>query len=123
MTQSNIPKNVSNLLEKFYADGKRESDGGFAEVKPNDMGDLHRIFDAIIKAKFEKDPDGDLPIEFEMVDRNIHERPLAWWVRIPYNHKKEIDEKEFNRILDNLNSIVSMASEKIKIMLQIRRMK
>lgn len=68
-------------LERFLRE-RRRSSGGYAEVRPKDMDGLYKIFRELIELKFEKDPDGDLPVEFKLVDRTRFE-PMHFEV-VPY---------------------------------------
>jgi len=65
-------KSLLTKIDRFLAQ-KRKSKGGWAEVQPTDVPQLCGIIDALIEAKFDKDPDGDLPIEFTVVDRTRFE--------------------------------------------------
>jgi hypothetical protein len=47
-------------IENFISD-KRKSLGDYAEVKPEDLGELYDIFDNLIRLKYQEDPDGDIP--------------------------------------------------------------
>ncbi len=73
-------------IEDFIAE-KRESDGGYAPVIERDMELLEEIIEGLVEAKFERDPDGDLPVEWNLINRHthlrMHYRPLR------YDHKIE----------------------------------
>lgn len=74
-------KNLSNKIERFLGE-RRRSTVGLAEVKPEDVEELCVIIMALIEAKFERDPDGDLPVEFKLVDRTrfepMHFEPVPY---------------------------------------------
>ncbi len=76
-----MKKSLFSKMEKFLAE-RRHSSGGYAEVRIKDMTDLDKIIHELIELKFERDPDGDLPVEFKLVDRTRFE-PMHFAV-VPY---------------------------------------
>jgi len=83
-------RKLINRIDKFLME-KRRSTGGWAEVKLVDVDQLADIIRELIKLKFAKDPDGDLPIEVQLVDRTRFEPMLYRPVR--YSHRvKNIGE-------------------------------
>lgn len=75
---------VDKALDKLLAE-RRVSTGGYAPVTDEDLEQLHVLMYAIIEAKWGEDPDGDLPIEYKVVNRQAHER--MHYAPIPYKHK------------------------------------
>jgi predicted RNA-binding Zn-ribbon protein involved in translation (DUF1610 family) len=79
-------KVLSGLIDKFLAE-KRVSDGGLAPVTEEDIVQLHVILNRIIRMKWGADPDGDWPINWQLIDRTrfepMHYRP------VPYEHEAE----------------------------------
>jgi hypothetical protein len=61
---------IINRLEIFLEERGKVEDGGWAKVGKNDLMDLSVIIRRIIEAKYEKDVDGFLPVEYMLVDRN-----------------------------------------------------
>jgi hypothetical protein len=114
-----LREKISNeeLLEriKTFLSVKIENDGGRAPVFEDDWVRLHGIFEKLIAAKWEEDQDGDLSVEYDIVNRNIHER--MHFVPIPYAHYKnsvtEIDAI-LERALLNLSIAMSTVDELIK---------
>jgi hypothetical protein len=96
------------LIQCFLSD-RRHSTGGYAEVKPEDMGILSRIMLRLIERKFEVDPDGDLPVEFQLIDRTRYE-PMHF-EPVPYMHKSK-NEKDREDIfsLHMLNLVLSTSA-------------
>lgn len=78
------------LLDAFLAEGRSRSSGGFAPVHKTDVEKLWDIFVAILEAKYERDPDGDLPIRFELTDWTRFE--FRRWLQLP--QMKRIDQLE-----------------------------
>lgn len=74
-------EHLSNLLNNFFTK-RGESDGGWAEVLPDDIDKLYEIIDTILRLKYETDSDGDLPIEYMLVNRNIEH--FIWPCILPY---------------------------------------
>ena len=94
---------LQTMIDKFLSE-RRHSAGGWAEVQLQDVKDLCAILSELIKRKFEADPDGDLPIEYTIVDRTRFDRMR--FEPVPYHHKAQnLEEKQ--TILDahmyNLN--------------------
>lgn len=75
---------LSDLLSE-----RRESRGGYAPITRQDMRDFARLIHHVIEAKWERDPDGDLPIEVVIVNRNTHYR--MYYQRVPYAHEEDAD--------------------------------
>jgi len=70
-------------IRKFLADHRESEDGGWARVTKEDRGLLHQIVLTLIELKFDRDPDGDLPVEFDLVNRNAGYMPPFQY--IPYH--------------------------------------
>lgn len=74
-------KSLLIKIERFLS-SRRKSSGGWAEVRVQDVNGLEAIIRELIKLKFEKDPDGDLPIEFKVIDRTwfepMHFQPVPY---------------------------------------------
>lgn len=86
-------KTLAKQIDAFL-EVRRKSTGGWAEVTDEDMAQLSGVIEALIEAKFETDPDGDLPVEFGLTNRNTEMR--SHFVSVPYEHKGEFD-KHFSR--------------------------
>lgn len=115
-----IPARVAKAIGRFLATRSR-SDGGFAPVGKDDIQDLYRVMEAIFEAKYERDPDGDLPINIVLVDRTQYE-PVHHML-IPYRHLIERGEGDvaallddrLDRILTNLRTCSESASTEMKM--------
>jgi hypothetical protein len=64
---------LNNLLDAFLAD-RSKSRGGYAPVDQHDGQKLADIFRLILELKYDRDPDGALPIELDIVDRTRFQR-------------------------------------------------
>jgi hypothetical protein len=104
---------ISDRIAAFLANGQTPSGGGFAPVTEADLEQLHGIFGALIAAKYETDPDGDLPIEFILTDRTRFERPMH--LAIPYTHKPypNLSEMELELLVaDRFQALASFATDR-----------
>jgi len=80
------------LIGLFLSE-RRESDGGYAPVEPEDWDQLHKIINCLINAKWMADPDGDRPINYRLVNRNYHQYdPFVTVVR--YDQDTEAHERD-----------------------------
>ncbi len=108
MTEEEIAKvtadvGVSDWLEK----GQVKSDGGYAPVSGGDFQELEEIICALIRARWEIDPDGDLPVEVTLVNRTTHQR--LHYRPVPYGRPEDhpiaqakVDAEVLDRSLSNL---------------------
>lgn len=88
-----VPVKLNQKIEAFLAQ-KSVSEGGFAPVDKQDAAAIADILRALIAAKYEKDPDGDLPISFQIVDRTRHENTLF----MPIRHLRDEDHNDISAI-------------------------
>ena len=72
------------LLDRFLKE-RRLSEGGWASVLDEDKGLLTELLSEWIRLKFQRDPDGDLPVQFKLIDRNIYLSSV--YRLVPYEHK------------------------------------
>lgn len=61
-------------LLSWLSKPKIDSDGGYAKVSDADFAELADLIQVLIKARWEGDEDGDLPIEYTLVNRTTHHR-------------------------------------------------
>lgn len=90
-------KKLMKKIDDFMKD-KRKSNGGYAEVRDKDIIKLSEIIREICEAKYEKDPDGDIPINWDILDRTKYE-PLDL-LQVPYSHKDK--DGHFKAVVSNL---------------------
>lgn len=85
-------------IESFLQE-KKVSSGGWPEVTNEEMASLHEILGLLISLKYERDPDGSLPVEFILNDRTRFERQHQ--LHIPYTHNLNYnDHKGLVRIME-----------------------
>lgn len=92
-------KVLNNLIADFLAE-RRKSDGGFAPVTEQDLNQLCSIMEKLTGMKWGRDADGDLPIDWEIIDRTRFER--MHFQPVPYQHKAQ-NELAAN---EHLNAVV-----------------
>lgn len=71
---STIPELYAKI-ERFLAERVLSKDSGFAPVRHSDLSLLYRITSDLIDLKWQGDADGDAPVEFTLVDRNVYQSP------------------------------------------------
>lgn len=76
---------LSKRIDKFLNEKRKSTQGGWADVKPNDLSELEGIVQDLIKSKFQPDSDGSYPVETIFVNRQTHER--MHYQPVPYSHK------------------------------------
>ena len=69
----------------------RESSGGWAEITDDDFDELGYLVDGLIALKCEKDPDGDRPIDFKLINRTKDE-PMHFR-SVPYTRSDNTEEE------------------------------
>lgn len=74
-------KTLQTTIDQFLAE-RRESDGGYAPVEDGDLELLNDVIGLLVAAKWGKDPDGDRPIEYMIVNRTTHRMP--YFQPVPY---------------------------------------
>jgi hypothetical protein len=90
---------LNKLIETFLYE-KRFSDGSWAEVKPEDISVLHKIIQSLLELKFQRDADGDLPIEWALVDRTREYNPFLFYCSMRYPHKLKTLGEYINLLRD-----------------------
>jgi hypothetical protein len=75
---------VHDLVDQFLAKG-RLSDGGFALFTHDDERLLNQLLCALDEAKFQRDPDGDTPLNWVIINRTKYQP--HHYVRVPYTHE------------------------------------
>jgi len=79
------------LIDKFLKERKK-STGGYAPVSQEEIDTLCNIVQSLIELKYQPDPDGDVPVEFTIVDRTQYER--LGYGPIPYIDKANTEKEQ-----------------------------
>jgi|SRR5271157_2030389 len=105
--------NAQKAFENFLAH-YRESHGAYATVYKEDEDRLILLLNALRKAKFETDPDGDYPIEFRVINRHNYERMN--FLPQPYTYQAKTTE-DFVRCVEAAKANVNMATSHLDLAL------
>ena len=106
-----LPKKLINKLEDFLYK-RSESDGGYAKVQERDLEKLGEIVSLIVQAKYEKDPDGDIPVSFDLYDRTKYVRP--YFSPIPHLHNADGDVEILMSALRSATGNMETAQEQVR---------
>jgi hypothetical protein len=104
------PEEIFERLRKFF-EVKKESTGGWAPVENDEVATLADIFNDIIHNKYEMDPDGDVPINFRLIDRTKYE-PMHYYPLRYSHHAKTLEE--LVDIAEEAEYNLSIAFDKVK---------
>lgn len=111
-----IPATLQAVIATFLAEGS-PSKGGFAKVGPKDEEQLAGIIRQLIAAKYETDPDGDLPLSFDLIDRTRYMNYHFFPVRHFHDDRKEeegLNVLDLHEEMRSAQANVGMAQEQVK---------
>ena len=105
MTKKRLLARIDAFLKE-----RKKSDGGYAPVTDDEMGQLRTIIDGLIALKYEEDPDGDHPVDVILTDRTRFERPMHLPVRYAHKPVDGYSELELHlRAVSTFNSLAESA--------------
>lgn len=93
---TSVPELYANT-EVFLAERVPSSNDGFAPVGDDDLELLYDIISDLIDLKWQGDADGDAPVEFKLVDRNVYQ-PSSF-AQVTYrslSKKRHMEDVVFN---------------------------
>lgn len=70
----NHTEDVRDRFLRWLSKPRIKSEGGYAPVDRESLFELDALISLLIKARWEGDEDGDLPIEYTLVNRTTHHR-------------------------------------------------
>lgn len=116
-------ENVIEMVTEFIA-VRKESKGGYAPVETDEVRQLAEIMKSLIELKYEEDPDGDMPIEFRIVDRTRFESHIfdtvpydSWCMKDTFDEDSEDVDKQKKehdlRRLRKLHFNASVANDRL----------
>ena len=114
-----LPKKLQAQIENFLKD-KKKSTGGWAPVDDDEIEALETIIGALISLKYEKDPDGDLPVSAHLTDRTRFKLPFI--LPIPHTVSCNQQVADLSVLHDAIGRHMSMAasnSESAKSLMQV----
>lgn len=99
---------------------QRRSEGGYALVTDQDHADLNDIIKDLIRAKCERDPDGDLPFEFSVINRREKHFAIDPWINgLPYRDEDELNPLKRGGRLEKLMFIVKQSTSMLSTELDV----
>lgn len=102
-----MPKRLQARIEKFLAN-KKKSSGGWAPVDEGEVEELSELVYAIIEAKYDKDPDGDLPVSAHLTDRTRYKLPFI--MPIPHLVKRSHELEDISVLHEVIGRHMTMAA-------------
>ncbi len=109
-----MKKQLADMINEFLMVHK-VSGGGWPEVTLNESIQLNDILYMLVYLKWDKDPDGDLPIDWILVDKTKYQLPPF----IPVKHSWPSEKKDRAEILRDLNSNLQMAADRLDSTIRI----
>lgn len=109
-----MKKILENKINKFLSERRNSVGGGWAQITSQDVLSLYDIIDLLIQEKCEKDADGDLPIEFKLINRRTHEK--LRFSPIPYygvSSKEEDSPEKMDLIQEELMYNLTRATSEL----------
>lgn len=79
-----------------WAIDQKVSEGSYAPVDPKEIVALNEIILKLLELKYQRDPDGDLPVEWTLVDRTHFYHPFLFYSRMKYPHNARNDEGKYD---------------------------
>lgn len=111
-------KNLLALVEAFVAEPVWAAPGGgWAPVAEGDVEKLAKIVSTIIGLKYKTDADGDVPVEFHLIDRTKFQRPH--YFLIPYTHRAKTSA-EYEPALANAITNMTIAANALDVLHRCR---
>lgn len=107
-----LPTDLTRKIEAFLANPSK-SEGGYAPVARDDLEQLAEILRDLVARKYEEDPDGDLPVSFELYDRTRYQR--AYFSLIPHLRDEDYNDiKKLNEVMRAAMNNVSVANGQLE---------
>lgn len=107
-----LPADLRRKIEAFL-EHPSQSEGGYAPVAMDDLEQLADILRTLVGHKYEEDPDGDLPVAFELCDRTRYQR--AYFSPIPHLRDEEYNDlKKINEIMRAASHNVATANGQLE---------
>lgn len=113
-TDEAMPKEqLFEEIESFIADRKLAKNASWPEVKIEEIHIINRLIQALLELKYERDVDGDLPIDWAIVDRTKYYHPFLAFSELKYPHKM-MDTDELMSGLRDRSINLSIAEDELK---------
>lgn len=109
-SRTKLIKEAHELLDEFLNNYCKSDGGGYAPFTTEDQATLVELLRKIREVKFEVDSDGDLPLEFKIINRTKSE-PMHFFV-LPYLHQQ--DRKGIIEYLTLANTNMQIAADIVR---------
>lgn len=118
---------LDKLISDFLLE-RRESVGGYAKIKDEDVNALYDIVHLLIELKCEPDADGDFPIEVSLINRLKGWMP--YYSPIPYDgwqisNREEMTKEKATKIREEIMEVVvanlKTSVDRLDVQLKINR--
>jgi hypothetical protein len=97
-------RSIHNLVDKILSKRRPRSDsGGYASATNEDIKDLYSLLYMLSAAKFETDVDGDLPLQFMIVNRKVEYHP-ALSGTLTHSREDEDGKISFEEVVENIRN-------------------
>lgn len=112
---------LAKKIEAYLATRVKSQNGDWAEVTDKDLNTLYEIISGLIHAKYAPDADGDIPIEFRLIDRTktrrLNYRP------VPYDlpGRGELTPEQEAEVMEVLLFNLGIATQDVNNRLHIAR--
>jgi hypothetical protein len=84
LTMDATRESLNAAINEFLKERRESKGGGWAAIEPEDIDQLHEILARLVLLRCAEDADGDLPIEWNLIDRRRYE-PMHFDA-VPYSH-------------------------------------
>jgi hypothetical protein len=119
LTEGNL---VSMIYE--FLDDRAVTDGGYAPIAEHDVDTLYKIFDALVKLKYEPDCDGDRRLHVKIEDRNHFRFTRPALIPVDYSQGAPHGNIEDRRSKESaLVDLIAWASQELDREFTLRRWK
>lgn len=111
-------KKLLARVEAFVGDVSFSAPGGgWAPVAEGAIDELSGILKDVIACKYQTDADGDVPVEFHLIDRTRFQRPH--YFLIPYTHRAKTSA-EYETALANAITNMTIAANALDVLHRCR---
>lgn len=93
---------VVRMVEGYLKTPVKTSDDGWAPVTHDDIHQLHKVINALIDAKFERDVDGDHTVEYAVCNRRYGYMHV---IQSPYHAETDEDKRKMLRAIGTAASL------------------
>lgn len=89
------------------------------KVTTEKLSELYKRVEEVLEELFERDEDGDFPVEVRLVNRTLYET-MAGYLLVPYTHRAKTYD-DFDKIMSCILSNLGRSSRQLEQVIQIRK--